>query len=39
MRMIRRFFVYVASIVAILIITYGYVYWGNLLGENTPQVR
>ncbi|MDT8451276.1 MAG: tetratricopeptide repeat protein [Gammaproteobacteria bacterium] len=21
---------------AILIITYGYVYWGNLLGENTP---
>ncbi len=36
MRMIRRFFVYVASILAILIITYGYVYWGNLLGENTP---
>ena len=36
MRMIHRFFAYVASILAILIITYGYVYWGNLLGENTP---
>ncbi len=36
MRVIRRFFAYVASILAILIITYGYVYWGNLLGENTP---
>lgn len=36
MRVIRRFFAYVASILAILIITYGYVYWGNLLGESTP---
>lgn len=36
MKMIRRFFTYVITIVTILVLAYGYVYWGNLFGEGSP---
>ncbi|MDH5612601.1 MAG: tetratricopeptide repeat protein [Gammaproteobacteria bacterium] len=36
MKMMGRFIGYVFSVLAILVITYGYVYWGNLFGEKTP---
>lgn len=39
MKMIRRFFAYVITVLAVLVLTYGYVYWGNLLGEQTPAGR
>jgi len=36
MKMIRRIFGYVMTVIAVLVLTYGYVYWGNLFGEKTP---
>lgn len=36
MQMIRRFFIYIVILVTVLILTYGYVYWGDLFGKNTP---
>ncbi len=36
MKLIRRFFIYLASIIAVLFLTYGYVYWGDLFGKDTP---
>lgn len=36
MKIIRRFFVYMFTILTVLILTYGYVYWGDLFGQNTP---
>lgn len=36
MKIIRRFFVYLLTILTVLILTYGYVYWGDLFGQNTP---
>ena len=36
MKIIRRFFVYIFTILTVLILTYGYVYWGDLFGQNTP---
>lgn len=36
MKMIRRFFTYVITIITILVLAYGYVYWGNLFGEGSP---
>ena len=36
MKIIRRFFVYLFTILTVLILTYGYVYWGDLFGQNTP---
>lgn len=36
MKMIRRFFAYVISIILVIVLAYGYVYWDDLFGENTP---
>jgi tetratricopeptide (TPR) repeat protein len=36
MKMVGRFFGYVITVLAVLVLTYGYVYWGNLFGEKTP---
>ncbi|MES0328106.1 MAG: hypothetical protein ABUK13_07945 [Gammaproteobacteria bacterium] len=36
MKIIRRFFVYLFTILTVLILTYGYVYWGDLFGSKTP---
>lgn len=36
MNIISRFFIYVGSIFLVLLLTYGFVYWGDLFGDNTP---
>ena len=36
MKMIRRFFIYVFTVFTVLVLTYSYVYWGNLFGQGTP---
>ena len=36
MKMIRRFFAYMILFITVLVLAYGYVYWGNLFGESTP---
>ena len=36
MKMIRRFFAYVISFIIIVMLSYSYVYWGDLFGEDTP---
>ena len=36
MKIIRRFFTYLITIIAVLVLTYGYVYWGDLFGKETP---
>ena len=36
MKIIRRFFIYMISFIVVVMASYGYVYWGDLLGEDTP---
>ena len=36
MKIIRRFFIYLITVLTVIISTYCYVYWGDLFGKNTP---
>ena len=36
MKIIRRFFIYLITVLTVLVSTYCYVYWGDLFGNNTP---
>lgn len=36
MKIIRQFFIYLITVFTVLVLTYGYVYWGDLFGQNTP---
>lgn len=36
MKIIRQYFIYLITAFVVLVLTYGYAYWGDLFGHNTP---
>ena len=36
MKMNRQFFMYLLTVFAVLVLTFGYVYWGDIFGQKTP---